>query len=283
MHSLPPFSLAHLTVLDLAPPQMIELAARLGYEHVGIRILPTISGSIAYPLMNEPELLRETLARIADTGVSVFDIEIVRFEVDFEASHLLPFLEVGATLGAKAILAAGLDPEESRLTTAYASLCEAAAQFGLTVDLEFMPWTKVPDLATALRVVAGAAQPNGGILVDPLHFSRSSSTLTDLAQVPSHCLHYLQICDAPAEKPKTIEEMIHTARFDRLLPGEGGIDLNAIVSLLPHHIPVSVEVPNANRMSLLGREEWVRQALAASKATLSAMPPYVKRAPALFC
>ena len=33
-------SLAALTVLELSPPQMVEVAARAGYSHVGLRLVP---------------------------------------------------------------------------------------------------------------------------------------------------------------------------------------------------------------------------------------------------
>ena len=35
----PRFSLAHLTVIRLAPPQVIEVAARTGYDIVGLRLV----------------------------------------------------------------------------------------------------------------------------------------------------------------------------------------------------------------------------------------------------
>ncbi len=108
---------------------------------------------------------------------------------------------------------------------------QAAAPFGLSADLEFMPWTKVPDARTALRVVLGAAQPNGGVLVDALHVARSATSLADLAAIPRERLHYAQICDAPAEVPSTVEGLIHAARCERLLPGDGGIDLAGIFSI----------------------------------------------------
>ena len=60
----------------------------------------------------------------------------------------------------------------------------AAAPYGLTADLEFMPWTYVPDLATANKIVAQAGQPNAGVLVDALHFDRSNSSIAELARVP---------------------------------------------------------------------------------------------------
>ena len=181
----------------------------------------------------------------------------------FRAADHLPFFEVGAKLGAKALLVAGDDEDEARLTASFAALCEAAAPFGLSADLEFMPWTKVPDARTALRIVLGAAQPNGGVLVDALHVARSATSLADVAAIPRQCLHYAQICDAPAEVPATVEGLIHTARCERLLPGDGGIDLAGIFSMLPRDLPISVEIPHDREVAAIGAEEWARRALAA--------------------
>ena len=64
-----------------------------------------------------------------------------------------------------------------------------------------------------------------GVLVDALHFDRSNSSIAELGRVPAHRLHYWQLCDGPTERPATTEEMIHAARYERMFPGEGGIDL----------------------------------------------------------
>ena len=112
-------------------------------------------------------------------------------------------------------------------------------------------------------------RPNGGVLVDALHFARSASSLADIAAIPRPQLHYAQICDAPAEVPTTTEGLIHTARCERLLPGEGGIDLASLFDVLPRDLPVSVEIPSETRAPALGAEEWARQALVASKSILS--------------
>ena len=269
----PVFSLAHLTLLDLPPAELIAVAARVGYQKVGLRLLPAAPGGAAYPLMRDAPALQDTLARMRDTGVGVFDLEIVRLGAGFQASEFLPFFEVGARLGAKAMLVAGDDPDEARLTASFAALCEASAPFGLSADLEFMPWTKVPDARTALRIVTGAGQANGGVLVDALHFARSATSLADIAAIPRHRMHYAQICDAPAEMPTTTEGLIHTARCERLLPGEGGIDLTGLFTTLAKDLPISVEIPNDKRARLLGAEEWARQALHASKNILSRLGP----------
>lgn len=265
----PNYSLAHLTVLDLTPSEIVRVAAATGYQFAGIRLLPASPGGPAYPLMDDPAALRETLGAITDTGIGVFDLEIIRVGEAFMPSDYLAFFEVGQKLGAKAILVAGDDPDEARLTANFAALCEAAAPFGLSCDLEFMPWTKVPDAASALRVVAGADQPNGGVLVDGLHYGRSNSTLADVAAIPRQWLHYAQICDGPAGTAP-VDALIHTARCERLLPGEGSIDLVGLFATLPGDLPVSVELPSESRAPQLGPEEWARRTLAAAKATVAA-------------
>jgi hypothetical protein len=61
---MPSFSLAALTVLELAPPALVDVAAACGYDHVGIRLLPAVPGGIAYPLMEDEASLKETIARL---------------------------------------------------------------------------------------------------------------------------------------------------------------------------------------------------------------------------
>jgi sugar phosphate isomerase/epimerase len=81
-------------------------------------------------------------------------------------------------------------------------------------------------------------------------------------------MNYAQICDAPGEIPNTVEGLIHTARCERLLPGEGDIDLVSLFANLPADLPISVEVPHETRAPAAGAREWARQALALTKATL---------------
>lgn len=267
------YSLAYLTSNLCTPPQAVRLAAELGYAHVGLRLLPNGPGGPQQHLIDQPEVLRETQAALQDTGVGIFDLEIIRIAEGFDARSYLPLLEAGAALKAKAVLVAGDDRDAARLTEGYARLCELMAPYGMTADLEFMPWTAVPDAQAALRIVDAAGRPaNAGILVDALHVARSTTTLDDLRAIPRELLHYAQICDAPTSaqlgRPFTVEEMIHTARCARLMPGEGGIAVKALFAALPQDLPVSVEVVHLERMAQTGQTAWARQALAASRAIL---------------
>jgi sugar phosphate isomerase/epimerase len=263
------YSLAYLTSVPLAPADALVLAARLGYRYIGVRIAPASPGGDFSPLASDAAILRETVARTKDSGATVFDVEIARLAADFKIAAFTPFLETCGALGARAILVAGDDPDEERLTASFAAFCDAAADYGLTADLEFMPWTKVPNARAALRIVGNAARPNGRILVDTLHAARSATTLADIAAIPRSMLSYAQLCDAPGEIPATQEGLVHTARCARLLPGEGGIDLVGILSQLPAELPISLEIPNEERLPALGPAEWARQALAAAKSVVA--------------
>lgn len=262
------YTFAPLTAMHYTPPQLLQLASHAGVWGVGLRLLPTVPGALHYPLMQQPEQLRETLACMRDLGVVVFDLELIRIGPDFRATDFLAVLEVGQRLGAQVVNVICDDPDAARLAASYAALCDAAAPFGLACDIEFMPWSAVPDVASAHRVVAAVQRPNAGVLVDALHFSRSKSTLADVAALPREWIRYGQICDGTLPGPATREGLIHDARCERLLPGEGDIDLRGLFTQLPADVPVNIEVPNDRRAPAMGYEAWARAAVAATKAVL---------------
>lgn len=263
------YSLAYLTSCQVTPPEAMQLAADRGYQQVGFRLLPNMAGAPQQHLIGHPDALRETLAIQRATGVQVLDLEIIRMGEQFDARAYLPLLEIGALLKAQCVLVAGDDTNPVRLADSYAQLCELMQPFDLTADLEFMPWTAVPNVRSALQLIGAAGNPaNAGILVDALHFGRSATTLEDVRAIPRHLLHYAQICDAQAGLNFTTEQMIHTARSERLLAGEGNIDVKGLFAALPQDLPVSVEVVHFERMAQHGQTEWARICLQNALATL---------------
>lgn len=267
---MPRFSLAALTVLELAPPELIDVAAACGYDHVGIRLLPATPGGIAYSLMDDKRGLKQTIARLDATGVTVADLEVVAIRPETEIAAFTAFFETGARLGARHVLVAAYDPVLDRFADRFAGFCEAAAPYGLTADLEFMPWTSVPDLATASRLVEKVGKTNAGVLVDALHFDRSGSSIGDIAKIPAGRLHYWQLCDGPAERPTTTEEMMRAARTERMFPGEGGIDLVSLTRAMPADIAVSIEVPTVELARTMDAYARARRALSAARRVMAA-------------
>lgn len=263
------YSLAYLTANASTVPQAIGIAAELGYAYVGLRVQPNGPGAPFQSLIGDAAVLRETQAVMRDTGVGVYDLEIIRIGEQFKVSDHAALMDIGKTLGAKAVLIAADDANESRLADNYAALCDAMRPYGLTADLEFMPWTAVKDAKSAMRVVELAGRPsNAGILVDALHFGRSTTTLQDIAAIPRELLHYAQMCDAQAGLNFTTEELIHTARQERLLPGEGSIDVTGLFAALPQDLPVSVEIVNLERSKPIGDKAWAELCLNATKKVL---------------
>ena len=238
------FSLAALTVLELSPPDMVEVAARAGYQQVELRLVPATPDEQHFPLVADAALRRQTLARLHDTGIQVLDIEILRLKPESRVeSDFARALEIGAELGASQVLVAGNDDDEARLTDNFTGLCDLAAGFGLNPHLEFMPWTGVKNLEQARRIVTAVARPNAGLLVDAFHFDRSGSHLDDLATIPAGWMHYVQLCDVIGSRPDDMAEIIRQARQERCFPGDGDIDLEGLLHVLPSDVPLSLEIP----------------------------------------
>ncbi|MEH1127104.1 TIM barrel protein [Micromonospora sp. CPCC 206061] len=266
------YSLAHLTALSLSPPELVDAAADAGYRYVGLRLTRVTPQEPHYPLATDPALMRTTKVRLAATGVEVLDIELARISPDEDPKDFLRFLEAGAELGARHVITQLPDPDRVRKVDRFARLCEMARPLGLTIDLEFPSWTETPDLREAIRVLRGADQPNAGLLVDLLHFARSGSSVADLRQLPAEWFHFVHVCDAPPGVPTTNEGLIHTARFERLFPGEGGIDVRGILAALPPGLPYALEIPKATSVAQVGGKEHARMAIVAAREHLDRVP-----------
>jgi sugar phosphate isomerase/epimerase/4-hydroxyphenylpyruvate dioxygenase-like putative hemolysin len=262
------FSLAHLTALSLSPPELVDAAAEAGYRYVGLRLTRVTPQEPHYPLATDPALMRTTKVRLAATGIEVLDIELARISPDQDPRDFQRFLEAGAELGARHVIAQLPDPDRSRKIDRFAQLCEMARPLGLTMDLEFPSWTETPDLHSAVHIVRKANQPNAGILIDLLHFARSGSSIAELRQLPPQWFHFVHVCDAPPAVPATNEGLVHTARFERLFPGEGGIDIHGILGALPPGLPYALEIPRATLVAQVGGKEHARMAIAAARKHL---------------
>jgi sugar phosphate isomerase/epimerase len=267
----PPLSLSHLTVLEVGPPDLITLAADAGFRSVGVRLVSPIPGGVEYPLRPGSPAMNETLQRMADLGVRVFDIEVVRLAPDTDVDAYEPVFEAGAALGAQRVCVNVDDPERTRTVDRFANLCDLAARYRLGVDIEFMIWRPIARLEDAAAVVAAAARPNGAILVDALHLTRSGGTAAAVARLDPRLLGSVQLCDAPAESPEPAE-IINEARTARLPPGEGQLPLRQLMEALPEATPIAVEVPMTRTAPDLTPLERARRVFRAAEVFLREAP-----------
>ena len=263
-----PLSLSYYTVPELAPPAMVRAAASEGFDLVGVRLLDGQPGVSATPLLESSALRRETLACLKDTGVKVLDASGARLVPSTDLAAFASFFEAAQELGVRHVLATGDDPDESRLADRFAMLSDAAQRFGLTVDIEFVPWLTVSSLNDAARLVRTVAHAALGIAVDALHFDRSGSRLDDLAMLPRPWFRYVQLCDAPGEWSGDREALLHAATRERLFPGEGAIDLTGLLRALPARIPVALEIPRVALSQTMAAQERLRLAVQATRRLL---------------
>ena len=247
MTNRPLLSLAALTVLELPPWEQIRVAAEAGFDAVGIRLLPAAEGEPHQTLLGQPQRLLKTQRALADTGMRVVDIEILRLKPETDVRRdYQAVLELGAKLGADSVLVAGNDPSEQRTVDNFAALCELAAGYQLYPHLEFMPWTGVVNLLQAQRITANVramGHTNACLLIDPFHLNRSNSELLDVAKIPAGWMRYAQLCDIAGPVPEDMAEIIHQARNERCFPGEGDVDLQRLLQCLGANLPLSLEVP----------------------------------------
>lgn len=262
------YSMAYLTANGLPPVDAVKLAAKLGFHQISFRLLPAGPGDTPPPLMTNDALLADTMAAMADHGLTMSDAEMIRLGADTVVDRFRPFLDRCRLMGAKHILVAGDDTDRSRIIDSYGKLCELTWEYGLTADLEFMPWTGIKNIADARELVEAAAHPAAAILFDCLHFNRCGSTLDEISAIPREMMNYVQICDGPVPYDPDGSAMMTLGRTARLVPGEGDIDLPAIVARLPKDIPISVEVPNVIQAKSEGVEALVKRALQSTKELL---------------
>lgn len=261
-------SVAHLTAITLPPPDFIHHAAEAGFDGVGLRLRRVTDDSPGYPLMDDPAALRATQAAMRATGLAVRDIEFVRLVPDLTIADLAPLLDAGAALGATRLICAPYDDDRARLADRLAELARLAAPCGIQPVLEFFPWTPVPDLASAWQLVQAAGR-GVGLLVDSLHLDRSGWDLATLRAIPPERLPFAHLCDAPRLRSHSTQDLLHTARAERLPPGQGQIDLRAYLAALPAGIDLSVEVPMTALMATDGPAAVLRRVHRATMGLLA--------------
>ena len=136
-------------------------------------------------------------------------------------------IESAGELGARNVKAsprlfAEEPPDVPHIRDEFARLCEEARAVGTNVVIEMMPFTDVRTIDTAMAIIAGADQPNGGILLDIWHLARPGINYAEIATIPARFLMGVELDDADAAVVGTLFE---DTRFRRRLPGDGVFDV----------------------------------------------------------
>lgn len=234
MGSYHPISLASGIMPEATPLQLIEAAARGGFDYGGMWIEPAQWNDTT---------TRAVAALMRATGVKLLDVEVVWIKPGAPDPDHLRIVDIGAELAARNVLCVSSDPDLGATRDKLSVLMERGAALGIRINLEFGLFTEVKTIQQARSLLEIVDSPAAGLLVDSLHWQRSGGTLADIAAIPARWLSYLQLCDAPmpGANPADPEAILTEAIDGRAAMGRGGLPLGAIIDLLPEGLPIAIE------------------------------------------
>lgn len=125
----------------------------------------------------------------------------------------------------------------------FAALCDRAAEHGLTVGIEFLPYTNISNARVAGAIVAATSRPNAGVCVDSWHHFRGAADDGLIRELTASRVAAVQLDDG-LRTPENPDYYTDTLE-NRLVPGEGEFDLVGFLRLLDEmdvSVPVSIEV-----------------------------------------
>ncbi len=231
------FSLARFCPIDVR----IRAAAAAGFRDIGLYIgdyQRLVAEGLATGWLDE---------QLAMHNVRVREIEVVsawaRPEADdrgFEATAW----EMADRWGCRYLQAIG--PFEGSVhdaARAYGALCDRAADHGLVIGLEFLPFTNIQDASTAWRIVSEADRDNGGVCVDVWHHARGANDMSMILAIPPHKITGVQLSDGPRQRE--LPDYKDDCLRQRVPPGDGEFGVREFVRTLIEHgvdVPWSAEV-----------------------------------------
>jgi sugar phosphate isomerase/epimerase len=148
-------------------------------------------------------------------------------------------LDLASELGTRRICTVGLFDEGlysvDELIGGFGELCDDAAARGMSVTLEPMAFFGLQDFWLAAKVVGGAGRPNGALLFDSWHFTRTGADRSVLPELSTAGPVDVQVNDGAAEPlgGSVMEDSVN----HRMFPGDGDFDLTGYLEAIgPAHM-----------------------------------------------
>ncbi|WP_369991862.1 sugar phosphate isomerase/epimerase family protein [Pseudomonas xanthosomatis] len=207
----------------------MEAAGKAGFKGIGLvhnGMMDTVD-KIGYPAMK---------AILEKNGIKHVELEFLvdwyhtgerRRQSDKVRQELL---EAAKALGVRSIkIGPGIGEDVADIelmVKEFILLCQQAAEVGTNVVLEIMPFSNVRTIETALAIVEGANQLNGGLLLDIWHLQRGGIDFKDIAKIPARFIKSIELNDA---HKYAIEPLWMDTIHKRVLPGDGTFDVPAFI------------------------------------------------------
>jgi len=179
-------------------------------------------------------------------------------------------LEIAQRAGARSIIAVGREfPSFEVASTGLGHLCDLAAERGLGVTLEMIPFGGVPNIATVARIFEQVDRDNLGLCLDVWHWhrQRGGPDYETLRAIPPERIHIFQLDDAA---PEPADDLLVETLTARLLPGEGVAEIPRLLDVLDEMgaSPVIATEVFSSSLAALEPAENARRQYAAMRAAL---------------
>ena len=153
----------------------------------------------------------------------------------------------------------------------FGSLCDRAAEHGVLVGIEPLPYTNIANAADAQAIVRAAGRSNGGYCVDIWHHARGANDLSMIERLEPDRVFAIQMNDGaltPADDDYKIDCLAN-----RLPPGEGEFDCVGFIRAL---MAMGVTAPIS--LEVCSTELWDAPAGVAARAAADGMRDVLRAA-----
>ena len=238
--------LSHFSLAPMHPiEERVRLAATNGFAGIGLYVGQYI------------ELEKQGLADgylqelLAENDVCLAEIEVIGgLGIDGSGGEKAANFEAAAwrmadRFGCRYLQVIGPAGERTGAAKAFAALCDRAADHGLVLGLEFLPFNDIYSAADARRIVEDADRPNGGVCVDIWHHERGARDIEMLRALPGELITGVQMNDGLIVPE--IDDYYTDCLANRRAPGDGEFDIAGVVDVLRASgcsIPWSIEAPS---------------------------------------
>jgi sugar phosphate isomerase/epimerase len=245
----------------LGPTDLVLCAGTLRQASLAEKCAAAVAGGFAavtlYPedvtrARSEGLALPDVKRLLEDHGLVLADLDpLLTWLPDepvppgFPTATEAEFYAVAEAVGARSLNVAqgfGGRVDLDQAAEALAGVCDRAEEHGLLITLEYLPWSGIPDAATALAIVERTGRQNATLMVDTWHSFRGPTDDTQLRAIPGTRVGSVQINDAPAEPAA---DLVAETLNARLLPGEGDAPVVRWLRILDEigsASPIGVEV-----------------------------------------
>ena len=222
--------------LEIRPEQLkqiVDATADAGFAGVSLWAFhhqAAVAGGVS------PEQVK---AWHTDRGLSVPVVEsLIGWEGgDLAAIDLqcVPVLDIAQFYGAETVAGVVMSAEIESPDAARAGLAHLAKRAderGLKICIEWLPWSGLPDLASAWKLVEDVGQAHVGLVLDTWHWLRQPGgpDFETLRRIAGERIHVVQLDDTTASASG--DDPMMESMTQRLLPGEGEVDFPALLEAL---------------------------------------------------